>query len=322
MMGWGVPFRVLVSRGMGTICFCNGWYLTERRRGPHLPMRKHRCRLIQKALDTLDEEGVANVVLSVKGKVWNLVHDHNGNHVVQKSITKINELLHKRGGHLEEEEDDDGEEEPSDDPGRDLLLRGLDVVVDEVLDSVQGMSTHPYGCRVVQRLVEHCVGPPKHRVLDGLAKDGLFDVLVDHEYGNYVVQRVLAYGREVDRAAVFDAVVADVTKLSRQKHSSNVVEMMLTYGDEDQQRRIVDAILTSYCMDQNFANKCAAVSMAEDAYANYVVKTALDVLPEGPQRDQIFAVLLANLEDLEKSQFAKQVVLRAKAYAQRESTGE
>ena len=77
---------------------------------------------------------------------------------------------------------------PSEDPGCDLLLRGLGVV-DEVLDSVEGMGTHPYGCQVVQRLVEHCVGSPKHHVLDGLAKDGLFDVLIDYKYGNYVVQR-------------------------------------------------------------------------------------------------------------------------------------
>ncbi|KAL7547978.1 hypothetical protein ACHAWF_017084 [Thalassiosira exigua] len=77
---------------------------------------------------------------------------------------------------------------PSEDPGCDLLLRGLGVV-DEVLGSVEGMGTHPYGCQVVQRLVEHCVGSPKHHVLDGLAKDGLFDVLIDYKYGNYVVQR-------------------------------------------------------------------------------------------------------------------------------------
>ena len=40
------------------------------------------------------------------------------------------------------------------------------------------------------------------------------------------------------------------------------------------------------------------MSMAKDAYANYVVKTALEVLEEGPQRDQIYGELLSNLAEL------------------------
>ncbi len=195
-----------------------------------------RCRLIQKALDTLDKTDVAAIVSSVKGKVWLLVHDHNGNHVIQKSVTKINELfLQSQGGGQEEEEG------PSDETR--LLLASLDIIVDEVTDNVKDLSVHPYGCRVVQRLIENCSGPQKTRVLDAVLEEGLVGMLIDHEYGNYVVQRVLAYGRPSDRVAVYDAIATNILKLSKQKHSSNVVEMMLTYGDAGQRRRIIEEVM-------------------------------------------------------------------------------
>lgn len=38
--------------------------------------------------------------------------------------------------------------------------------------------------------------------------------------------------------------------------------------------------------------------MAEDAYANYVLKTVLEVLEEGEQRDALLAVLASSLEEL------------------------
>ena len=39
--------------------------------------------------------------------------------------------------------------------------------------------------------------------------------------------------------------------------------------------------------------------MAEDNYANYVLKTALDVLEEGsPLRERLFGILISGLEDL------------------------
>jgi len=271
-----------------------------------LSTKVYGCRLIQKALDTLSKEEVANIVASVKGKVWQLVHDHNGNHVIQKSITKINEFfLQSKGG-----------EEDATHP---LLVSSLDVIIDEVTESIRELSVHPYGCRVVQRLIENCIGDQKARVLDAVLREAMFGTLLNHEYGNYVVQRMLAYGREEDRRAIFERLVGNILALSKQKHSSNVVEMMLTYGDAAQRHEIIDEILNGYCIDQNFVNKSAALSMAEDAYANYVMKTVLDILEEGPKRERLFNLLLSNLGQLEQSPYAKQVILRVKTYAQQTS---
>mmetsp|Transcript_32043 Transcript_32043/g.61371 ORF Transcript_32043/g.61371 Transcript_32043/m.61371 type:complete len:623 (+) Transcript_32043:337-2205(+) len=273
-----------------------------------LSTKVYGCRLIQKALDALNKEDVANIVASVKGKVWLLVHDHNGNHVIQKSVTKINEFFHQSQG-----QEDTAEHE--------RLLVSLDIIIGEVTNNIKDLSVHPYGCRVVQRLIENCTGEQKAQVLDSISLGGLFEVLINHEYGNYVVQRILAYGRVSDRSAIFDAITTNILKLSKQKHSSNVVEMMLTYGDAGQRHAIIEEIINCYCVDHNFVNKSAAVSMSEDAYANYVMKTVLDILEEGPTRERLFDMLLSSLTELEKSPFAKQVVLRVKAYTQESAYG-
>jgi len=54
--------------------------------------------------------------------------------------------------------------------------------------------------------------------------------------------------------------------------------------------------------------------MSKNAYANYVVKTALEVLEEGQQRDQLYSELLSNLAELEVVPFAKHIVAKVKTY--------
>ena len=63
-----------------------------------------------------------------------------------------------------------------------------------------------------------------------------------------------------------------------------------------------------------YESKNAALSMAEDAYANYVLRTAIDVLEDCPLKERLFSMLISNMEALEHSPFAKQIVLRVKTY--------
>ena len=58
------------------------------------------------------------------------------------------------------------------------------------------------------------------------------------------------------------------------------------------------SFLQCFCLDQNNETESAVVSMAKDPYANYVVKTALEVLEESDQRDELYSELLANLAEL------------------------
>ena len=51
------------------------------------------------------------------------------------------------------------------------------------------LSTHPYGCRVIQRILEHCTGEQTAPVLEELHQHT--EQLLQDQYGNYVIQHVL-----------------------------------------------------------------------------------------------------------------------------------
>lgn len=83
------------------------------------------CRVIQKALEvcTLDEK--VDMVSELEGHLLRCVRDQNGNHVVQKIIECV----------------------PTE------HITGL---LSTVLAQLVPLAVHSFGCRVVQRILEHC----------------------------------------------------------------------------------------------------------------------------------------------------------------------
>ena len=51
------------------------------------------------------------------------------------------------------------------------------------------LSTHPYGCRVIQRILEHCTQEQTTPILEELHQQT--EQLIQDQYGNYVIQHVL-----------------------------------------------------------------------------------------------------------------------------------
>ena len=49
--------------------------------------------------------------------------------------------------------------------------------------------------------------------------------------------------------------------------------------------------------------------MSKDPFANYVVKTALEVIEEGEQKDKLFAMLLSHQAELDDVPFSKHIVM-------------
>ena len=56
------------------------------------------------------------------------------------------------------------------------------------------LSTHPYGCRVIQRILEHCKPEQTAPILEELHQNT--DQLLQDQYGNYVIQHVLEHGKQ------------------------------------------------------------------------------------------------------------------------------
>jgi hypothetical protein len=121
--------------------------------------------------------------------------------------------------------------------------------------------------------------------------------LLDDQYGNYVIQHVLQYGRESDRDSLLHIIVQnDLLKLSRQKFASNVVEKLLKYGNSNQRNTIVREMLhyVEHAGPEGTGGSSVLLLMVRDAYANYVVQTAIDVVPEGNEKRMLIEELKAN----------------------------
>ena len=63
---------------------------------------------------------------------------------------------------------------------------------------VYSLSTHPYGCRVIQRILEHCNPEQTGPILEELHSNT--EQLLQDQYGNYVIQHVLERGDPVSIA--------------------------------------------------------------------------------------------------------------------------
>jgi pumilio RNA-binding family len=86
--------------------------------------------------------------------------------------------------------------------------------------------------------LEHCIEPKKIRALDEISK--CHRPLLDDQYGNYVIQHVLQYGRTSDRDSILHIVIeSGLLKLSKQKFASNVVEKLLKFGSPGQRNAVV-----------------------------------------------------------------------------------
>ena len=68
------------------------------------------------------------------------------------------------------------------------------------LFQVLKLSCHPYGCRVVQRLLEHCLPCQTESLLKELLVHT--EQLIQDQYGNYVVQHVLDHGEALDKSRI------------------------------------------------------------------------------------------------------------------------
>jgi len=80
---------------------------------------------------------------------------------------------------------------------------------------VFNLSTHPYGCRIIQRILEHCLPDQTLGLLEEMHEHT--ERLLHDQYGNYVVQHVLEHGRAEDRSRIVAQVRGKVLPLSQHK---------------------------------------------------------------------------------------------------------
>ncbi|KAK9280365.1 hypothetical protein L1049_014054 [Liquidambar formosana] len=251
-----------------------------------LSLQMYGCRVIQKAIEVVDPDQKIKMVEELDGHVMRCVRDQNGNHVVQKCIECV----------------------PED---------AIQFIVSTFFDQVVTLSTHPYGCRVIQRVLEHCKDPKtQSKVMDEIL--GSVSMLAQDQYGNYVVQHVLEHGKPHERSAIIRELAGKIVQMSQQKFASNVVEKCLTFGGPTERQILVNEMLGT--TDENEPLQ----AMMKDQFANYVVQKVLETCDD-QQRELILSRIKVHLNALKKYTYGKHIVARVEklvAAGERRSAGQ
>lgn len=133
-------------------------------RALRLSLHIYGCRVVQKALETLPEPAKIVIASEIQPHALRCIADQHANHVVQVCLQCV---------------------QPTEGP---VLLMAQDIA-----GHVLPLAHHSYGCRLVQRLLQHCtVEEVTSKVIDELV--AAVDELSRHEYGNYVIQHLVIDG--------------------------------------------------------------------------------------------------------------------------------
>lgn len=189
---------------------------------------------LPQALEHILVEQQIELARELEPDILRVIRDQNGNHVVQKII----ELLPRQ-------------------------YTGF--IMDAVRGQVAGLSSHTFGCRVVQRLLEHGSETDKLELMNELHATA--QILTADQFGNYVAQHVLQHGKPDDRDKMIRVVMGQLLTLSKHKFASNVVEHCIEYGTDEHRTSIKDMI-SAFGSDGISPSQ----QMMRDQYGNYVIR--------------------------------------------------
>lgn len=216
----------------------------------------------------LDVRLCAAVMFELQKAIQELITDQNGNHVIQRCVE---------------------------------MLRPCDLgfILTAFCGRVTDHACHVYGCRVLQRVLEHCVitsaaGPHLAKLLSELIPENAVYKLAKDEYGNFVLQTLLEdVGKSLQpaRDAVLYLIRKHILDFACDKFASNVCEKAF--------------ILTS-TKPADFLN-CAAHNWSEKVIGD-VTKT-----PRGSKEKM--PVLQAMMRDRFGNYIVQQIIQLAKGEA-------
>lgn len=226
-----------------------------------LSLQMYGCRVIQKALEFIQVPQQHALIKELEGEVIQCAKDQNANHVLQRSLERIS---------------------PS-----------VNVFISQAFTGQAfALATHPYGCRVLQKVFEHMPDDQTKPLLEELHR--FSNNLMTDQYGNYVAQWILTDGKKEDAAAMLSKVQGQVLVLSKHKFASNVVEKAILVANDEQRIEMIDEILAV----RSDGTSTVGI-MLKDAFANFPLQKFLQAAKE-PQRSKLFAEVGEQLADMKK----------------------
>lgn len=236
-----------------------------------IALNQHGTRALQKMIEFVHTpEQVETIIQALSDRVVELVQDLNGNHVIQKCLTRL------------------GAERSQ-------------FIYDAVGKYCVVVGTHRHGCCVLQRCIDHAQGFQRAQLIARITNCA-FD-LVQDPFGNYVVQYILDLDEAAFTKPLCQSFGGRVPALSKQKFSSNVIEKCLRTADLDTKRLMIEEMLNGAELDKmlrdSFANYVVQTAMdfADPQTKLRLVEAIRPILPlikQTPHGRRIASKILGN----------------------------
>lgn len=224
-------------------------------------------RSVQQAFDeaTCDDDRVV-LAAELRSHVWEALKCSNANHVIQKCIS---------------------------------TMRPVDSqwIIDELLQSGVGAASraakHRYGCRILQRLFEHC-SPEQMRTI---AEDLLLDAvpLCSHIFAKYVMQHLLEFGTADHISRLTWTLTEHARSLGSDGSGCAVINKALENASGVSQVSLVNALLEEEGL---------VADMACSRHGHLAAKLALQ-LADLPHKLSAVSALAAQEEKLKSSRYGR-----------------
>lgn len=236
-----------------------------------IALNQHGTRALQKMIEFVHTpEQVDTIIQALSPRVVDLVQDLNGNHVVQKCLTRL------------------GAERSQ-------------FIYDAVGKYCVVVGTHRHGCCVLQRCIDHAQGFQRAQLI-GRITSCAFD-LVQDPFGNYVVQYILDLDEASFTKPLCESFATRICALSKQKFSSNVIEKCLRTADLETKRIMIEEMLLGNELEKmlrdSFANYVVQTAMdfADPHTKSRLVEATRPILPlikQTPHGRRIASKILGN----------------------------
>lgn len=174
----------------------------------------------------------------------------------------------------------------------------LGLLREELSGNVCEAARHQYGCRMLERLLEHWGEHEVNWIVNEVLPNA--EELCRHRFGNFVMQHMFEHGPRDCKAKIADRIIGFLPKLAKHRIASHVIQKALLFSDEDTQYRLVQTFLLAQHDDSIVDVACAR-------YGIYVLEELATVqvcISEVRQR------LLAELQRLQESQYGHRAVTK------------
>ncbi|CAE8736692.1 unnamed protein product [Polarella glacialis] len=227
------------------------------------------CRKVQNALEAATDEDRQALALELEGHVWEAMRCPHANYVIQKCIVT-------------------------------LRPQAAQFIIDEIMrgsgagcNGASQAARHRYGCRILERLIEHCFPEQVRLIVEELVNDAVS--LAKHPYGNYVMQHLLEHGQQEHRRRITKLLQQNAHTAGLDCYARAVISKALSHGQREDQVSLARALLLEPGL---------ICTIARTRHGHIAAKFALQSLDD-VDREEAYRQLSQDIEVLRASRYGR-----------------